>query len=389
MFIRFILFFSIFLGLNYSAYSVETKAPYAILLSYDSGKVLYEKSADVQIPPSSMSKLLTLYMLFESLQSTKYSLNTEFTVGDEAWKKARYMNSLSGSTMFLEHGEKIKIEDLIKGIIVNSANDACVVVAENISGSEEKFVKELNQLATRLGLTNTNIVNSSGWYDKDHYMSTRDVAILAKKLIDDFPEYYHYFALKEFLYKPKLTGNKDNRNKLLWIMPISDGLKTGHTNQGGYALVSSAKKNNRRMIAVVNGIKGGDNPHYTRFVETKKLLEYGFREFKDLLYFEKNKEILKIPVWYGSKSELSVGVEQDVIMSVKKNYTPNIDMVVSYKGPIAAPVQKGDIVGELTIYDDKEKVRTYNLISLEYVKKTGVFGRVFKNIKYLILKLVS
>lgn len=372
----------------YALKMIDVTAPYAVLIDYNSGKILYEKQADISVSPSSMSKLLTLYMLFEKLQSSRYDLNTELVVGKQAWEKAKSMNASSGSTMFLEYGEKVKVEDLIRDIIVNSGNDATVVVAENISGSEEKFAVELNNLAKRLGLKNTNIVNASGWYDKNHYMSVLDIAIVAKKLIDDFPEYYHYFKEKEFLYKPKLTGNKDNRNKLLWIMPSSDGLKTGHTTQGGYGLVASAVFGDRRMISVVNGIKGGHNPSYARFVDSKRLMEWGFKEFKNLVYFKSGTEILKIPVWFGNSSTLKVGSDRDVLITVKKDYIPKIEVIARYKSPIFVPVKKGDVVGVLSLYDENSKVMEYNLISLENIGEVSFIGRILKNLQQIILDIV-
>ena len=373
----------------FSYINFDVMSPYAVLIDYDSGKILYEKQADVPVPPSSMSKLLTLYMLFEKLQSSKYDLNTEFVVGKEAWRKAKSMNANSGSTMFLEYGEKVKVEDLVRGIIVNSGNDATVVVAENISGSEDKFAGELNNLAKRLGLNNTNITNASGWYSKLHLMSVSDIAKLSRKLIQDFPEYYHYFKEKEFLYKPHLTGNKDNRNKLLWIMPSSDGLKTGHTTQGGYGLAASAVSGKRRMIAVVNGIKGGYNPSYARFVDVKKMMEWGFKEFKNLVYFNAFDKIAEVPVWFGDKNIVNVGSKLPVLLTVKSNENPNIEMLISYKSPVLVPIKKGDVLGKLTFYENGIKISEYDLVSLDEVKKASIFGKIFKNIRQLFLDLIG
>ena len=371
-----------------SSTNPDIKAPYAILMDFDSGKVLYEKSANIPVPPSSMSKLLTIYYVFDKLKDGTYTLDTQFTVGPEAWKKAKSMNANSGSTMFLEYGEKVRIEDLIRGVIVNSGNDATIVLAENISGSESKFVDKLNELAYRLGLKKTTLVNASGWYDKDHLMSVEDLAILSRRLIQDFPEYYHYFGEKEFLYKEKLTGNKDNRNKLLWIMPSSDGLKTGHTTKGGYGLVSSAKKNERRLISVVNGIKGG-NPSYTRFTDSKSLLEWGFREFSNYIYFKPNEKVLEIPVWFGKQSKVKVGVMDKVLVTNKIGEESNVELRATFDSPIPAPVKKGQEVGKLTLYVDGYKVRDFTLVTLEDVENTGFIIRIFKNIKQIILNMIN
>ena len=371
-----------------SAVGPDIKAPYAILMDFDSGKVLFERNSGVAVPPSSMSKLMTIYYVFEKLKEGKYSLDTEFVVGPEAWKKAKSMNANSGSTMFLEYGEHVRIEDLIRGIIVNSGNDATIVLAENISGSEAKFVDELNELAYRLGLKKTTLINASGWYDKNHLMSVEDLAILSRRIIQDFPEYYHYFGEKEFLYKEKLTGNKDNRNKLLWIMPSSDGLKTGHTTKGGYGLSSSAKKNDRRLISVVNGIKGG-NPSYIRFTDSKSLLEWGFREFSNLVYFKEGNKVLEIPVWFGNKAKVNVGVDGKVLVTNKNGEEPNVELHATYRSPLPAPILKGTEVGTLTLYVDGHKMSDFKLVTLEDVQTTGFVSRIFKNIKQIILSIIN
>lgn len=382
------LLLSFTLDFNVKSSTPDLRAPYAILMDYDSGRILYEKSADTAVPPSSMSKLLTVYKIFSLIKDGKYTLDTEFTVGNEAWKKAKTMNANSGSTMFLEYGEKVRIEDLIRGIIVNSGNDATIVIAENVSGSEAKFVEELNDLIKELGLTNTHLENASGWYDKKHLMSTRDLAILSRRIIKDFPEFYHYFGEKEFLYKKDLTGNKDNRNKLLWIMPSADGLKTGHTTKGGYGLSSSAKKGERRLIAIVNGIKGV-NPSYARFSDSKALLEWGFKEFSNYVYYNEGNKVLDIPVWFGTKNTTPVGVKEKILITAPNGKTPDIEFRATYETPIPAPVIKDTKIGTLTLYVDGVKFNDYDLFTLEDVKKCNFFMRIFKNLKQIVLKVVG
>ncbi len=383
------LIFLFFINLNVKSASIpDVRAPYAILIDFDSGKVLYEKNSSIAIPPSSMSKLMTIYRVFEKIKDGTYSLDTEFIVGPEAWKKAKAMNANSGSTMFLEYGEKVKVEDLIRGIIVNSGNDATIVLAENISGSEDKFVDELNDLAYRLGLKKTTLLNASGWYERNHLMSLEDLAVLSRRIIQDFPEFYHYFGEKEFLYKKDLTGNKDNRNKLLWIMPSSDGLKTGHTTKGGYGLASSAKKNDRRLIAVVNGIKG-INGSYLRFTDSKNLLEWGFREFTNLIYYNDGDKVLEIPVWFGKKDKVSVGIEGKVLVTNRNGQKPNVELRAEYKSPLPAPVKKGTEVGKLIVYVDGNKSGEFKLVTIEDVNKNSFITRIFKNIKQIILNIVG
>ena len=388
-FVFFVFIISFFTNLGaFSATTPDLKSPYAILMDFDSGKILYEKKADIAVPPSSMSKLMTIYRVFEKLKDGTYTLDSEFIVGPEAWKKAKAMNANSGSTMFLEYGEKVRLEDLIRGVIVNSGNDATIVIAENISGSEDRFVEELNDLASRLGLKQTTIQNASGWYDRNHLMSLEDLATLTRHIIKDFPEYYHYFGEKEFLYKKDLTGNKDNRNKLLWIMPSADGLKTGHTTKGGYGLASSAKKNGRRLIAVINGLKG-NNASYTRFTDSKYLLEWGFREFSNLIYYKPGDKVLDIPVWFGKESKVSVGISETILVTNKNGQTPNVELRATYNSPIPAPVSKGTEVGTLTLYVDGNKEKDFKLITLEDVKSSNFIGRIFKNIQQIILNIVS
>lgn len=382
----FILSFSI--NTNVKSANPDLRAPYAILMDYDSGRVLYEKNADVAVPPSSMSKLLTIYKIFSLIKNNKYSLDSEFKVGEEAWKKAKAMNANSGSTMFLEYGETVRLEDLIRGIIVNSGNDATIVVAENISGSEDDFVKELNALSKELGLTNTNLENASGWYDKKHLMSTRDLAILSRRIIKDFPEFYHYFGEKEFLYKKDLTGNKDNRNKLLWIMPSADGLKTGHTTKGGYGLSASAKRGERRLISIVNGIKGA-NPSYARFTDSKALLEWGFKEFSNFMYYNKGDKVLEVPVWFGAKNTVAVGVNEKILITSRNKNNMDIEFRATFETPIPAPVETGAKVGTLTLYIDGAKFNSYDLVTLEDVKKCNFVIRIFKNLKQILLKIVG
>jgi D-alanyl-D-alanine carboxypeptidase (penicillin-binding protein 5/6) len=335
-----------------------------------------------------MSKILSAYRVFELLREGRITLDDQFTVGQEAWKKAKAMNANSGSTMFLELGEKVRVEDLLRGLIVNSGNDAAVVLAENISGSEANFVAELNQLAARLGMTGTTILNASGWYEKEHLMPARDIALLSRRLISDFPEYYHYFGEKEFLYRRDLTGNKDNRNKLLWIMPSSDGIKTGHTSKGGYGLAASAVKGGRRLVSVINGLKG-PNPSYNRFSESKALLEWGFKEFSNFVYFEKGAEVLRVPVWFGRQGSVGAAPDRDVLVSARAGSAPAADLYATYDTPAAAPVAKGQKLGTLTLYADGAKAGEYDLVATDGVERSNFASRIFQNIGILLGRMAG
>ncbi|MBN9543690.1 MAG: D-alanyl-D-alanine carboxypeptidase, partial [Alphaproteobacteria bacterium] len=238
------LFTSISIIFSFNAFALETKAPHAILVDYDTDTVIFEKEADVPTVPSSMSKLMTVYVIFDKLKKGELKLNERFLVSENAWRK-------QGSKMFLHVGSSVTLEDLIKGIIIQSGNDACITAAEGIAGTEEEFVNILNEKAKELGLTNSHFVNSTGWPDDNHKMSMRDLSILSKHLINDFPEYYSYFAEREFVYN---NIKQQNRNLSLNRFNGVDGLKTGHTDAGGYGIAMSAQQKNRRLIVVVNGL---------------------------------------------------------------------------------------------------------------------------------------
>ncbi|MCL2439356.1 MAG: D-alanyl-D-alanine carboxypeptidase [Alphaproteobacteria bacterium] len=357
-------------------------APQAILIDFDSGRVLFERNSLVPAAPSSMSKILTAYLVFEKLREGKITLDQEFVVGPEAWRSARRMNANRGSTMFLEYGERVSVEDLLRGLIINSGNDAAVVLAENISGSEANFVALMNRLAQRLGLEGTTIMNTTGWYEKDHLMSPKDLAILSRALIMNFPEFYTIYSEREFLYKPHITGNKDNRNKLLWIMPGADGIKTGHTTKGGYALASSIKRGDRRLIAIINGLRG-NNPSLARFEESRLLLNWGFREFANYVYFEAGAEIIRIPVRFGRESSVAATVNSDVLTTARANAAPSVEINVGYKTPVVAPITTGQKLGVLTLIADGEKVGDWDLIAAKSVERAGFFRRIFQNINYM------
>ncbi|VAX02975.1 D-alanyl-D-alanine carboxypeptidase, partial [hydrothermal vent metagenome] len=254
------------LGFTYAqAFQFKTPAKHAIMVEGATGAVLFEYEADVQMPPSSMSKLMTIYLTFERLRDGNIMLDDELEVSDTIWRKWR----LQGSTMFLKEGQKVTVHDLLMGVVVQSGNDACAVLAEGLAGSEEAFVHLSNEKAKELGMTNSHFTNVNGWPDEDHYMSSRDLAILSQKLVTDFPEYYPMFKEKKFTFN---NISQTNRNPLLYSMPSADGLKTGHTEAAGYGLVASAVEKGRRLILVVNGLKS----NRARAREAERLLRHGF-----------------------------------------------------------------------------------------------------------------
>ena len=358
-----------------STRALETKARNAILVDYDTGMSLYSKEADKMVPPASMSKLMTVYVLFSKLKEGSLSLDDAFTVSENAWRKGGAASG--GSTMFLNIGEKVKIEDLIKGILIQSGNDACIVVAENISGSEDEFINEMEKYAHRLGLKNSSFANSTGLPHPDHRMSVEDLAILARHLIKDFPEYYPIFSMKEFTYNNIKQGN---RNPLLYSMDDADGLKTGHTEEAGFSLTASAKRGNRRLIEVMTGMASNKE----RSEEAEKLMSWGFREFKNYEVLTAGQKIATLPVWFGNQKEIDVVVPHTVFLTMKKNKASKVKMTAEYDKPVKAPIKKGDKLGFVKIEIPGQPTTEVPLIAAKDVAPLGFFGRFVENLKYLL-----
>ena len=351
--------------------AMETKARQAILLDYDTGTVLFEKNADERMHPSSMSKLMTVYMVFERLKDGSLSLDDEFLVSEKAWRKG-------GSKMFVEVGKKVRVEDLLRGILIQSGNDACIVVAENLATSEEAFAKEMTRRARELGLGDSNFVNATGWPDDGHYMSARDLAILAQHLITDFPEYYGLFGETEFTF----SGiRQQNRNPLLYRPGLdADGLKTGHTEAGGYGLVASAKHKGRRLILVVNGLASMNE----RATEPERLLNWGFREFQNLDMFVAGEVVSEAEVWLGAKSAVPLVTDRPIKLTVPRREMSDMTVKVIYTGPIPAPIRQGDHIADLVIdIDGLEPIR-YPLSAAETVDKLGFVGRLGAALQHIL-----
>ena len=354
----------------FTASAFNTKAKYAALLDYDTGEVLYQKNADEKMVPSSMTKVMTAYIVFERLKSGILNLDDEFTVSEKAWKKG-------GSKMFLRHTERVTVEELLNGIIVQSGNDACITVAEGISSSEESFAELMNETAKRIGLTNSNFVNSTGWPDDGHYMSAKDLAVLARRIIKDFPEYYHYFAKAEYKYS---NIKQANRNSLLFRDIGVDGLKTGHTDDGGYGIVISGEKDGRRVLAVVNGL----DSEFNRTDEAERLLNYGFRNFTKKTLFKKGQVVDNAQVWQGKTDEVSLSVQNDIELLIPKLSSNDIQVGIEYEGPVASPIKKGDKIGSLFIQIPNMERKRYPLVASDDVKQAGSFNRFITNIKTLL-----
>ena len=360
------------LALSVQAKAIETKAKYALLMDADTGYVMFEKKADEAMHPASMSKLMTSYIIEEALKSGKYTEDTEFTVSENAWKKGGAKTG--GSTMFLKIGQKVKLIDLLKGINIQSGNDACIVVAEGMAGTEEAFATKMTQKAKKLGLQHSTFTNATGLPNENHLMSARDLALLSQHIINDFPEYYPIYSQKEFTYNGIKQGN---RNPLLYSLQGADGLKTGHTSQSGYGLTATVKSpEGRRLILVVNGL-GSMNDRAT---EARNLMNYGLSNFENLTVLDTKKSVVSIPVWMGKKETVLAYPAENLIQTHPMGEEVKISSVVEYQEPIVAPVQRGQKIGTITTTLPDGTIHEMDLIAGESVEKLGFFARIKKRI---------
>lgn len=357
------------------AAALETLAREAILMDMTTGAVLFEKNADAPMPPASMSKLMTAYMVFERLKEGSLSLDDTFPVSENAWRKG---GAKSGSsTMFLEPGSRVRVEDLIRGIIIQSGNDACIVIAEGLASSEQAFAEEMTREARKLGLRNSVFRNATGWPDPEHHMTARDLAILAKHSIEDHPSYYHYYSEKNFTYNGIKQGN---RNPLLYRDMGVDGLKTGHTEASGYGLTASAIRGDRRLILVVNGLPSIKD----RSRESERLLEWGFREFDNYKLFSAADTVSEADVWLGEEKTVPLVIENDMVITIPRKARREMKVVASYEGPLSAPIAKGDAVAKLVVSAPEMKDIEVPLVAGSDVGQLGLFGRLGAALKYLL-----
>jgi len=324
------------------ARAFETRATAAWVYDMTTQTVLLDKNADTALPPASMSKLMTINMLFEALRDGRVSPDTTFSVSSRA-------KAMGGSTMFLNEMDRPTATELIRGMIINSGNDACVVVAEGLAGTEEKFAEEMNKRAVALGMTNSNFVNSSGWPAEGHRMSMRDLGILAKRLISEFPEYYPIFAETEFNYKDRAPANASNRNPLLRIAAAdwqADGLKTGHTSEAGYGLVGSAVMGDRRVIFVITGLDSDQ----ARAEESEAIVNWAFRQFAQKTVATKGNRVAEAPVWLGAAETVGLVPAEDVRLLMPAQVQEGVTAEVVYTGPVKAPVTAGQQLAELIVH---------------------------------------
>lgn len=363
------------LSFSSSSLAIETTAKNVILMDYQTGQYLYSKDIDKMIPPASMSKLMTVYMIFEKLKDGSLSLDDTFTVSENAWRNG---GAASGSsTMFLKIGEKVTVRDLIQGIIVQSGNDACIVAAENISGSEEDFAAEMQKKAQSLGLNHSSFANATGWPHPEHRMSVEDLAKLARLIISQHPEYYSIFSEKYFTHNNIKQGN---RNPLLYSMSNADGLKTGHTEEAGFGLVASAKQDNRRLISVMGGL----NSNKERSAEAEKIMSWGFREFANYTLLKKDQTIVEVPVWMGTQDKVNLVLDQNLIRTLKKSSANKVKMTAVYNKPAVAPIKKGAELGVVKVNIPGQPDIEVPLVADRDINKLGLFGRIANNMHYLL-----
>ncbi|WP_313135784.1 D-alanyl-D-alanine carboxypeptidase family protein [Paracoccus jeotgali] len=343
----------------------DTTARSAWVYDVGTGTVLLAKNADEPLPPASMSKLMTLYMLFEALHEGRLQMDTRLPVSTQA-------RQMQGSTMFLNERDRPTVEELMKGIIVLSGNDACVVVAEGLAGTEEAFARQMNDRAKSLGMTQSHFVNSSGWPAPGHVMSAHDLGILAEHLIEDFPELYKYFAMTEFPFDDRAPANRFNRNPLLKLGIGADGLKTGHTQEAGYGLVGSAVQGDRRVIFVVSGLES----EKARAEETERLAAWAFRDFTMKEVVPQGETVATAPVWLGASSQVALTTQKGLNVLVPVGAEAGIKAEAVFMGPVEAPIAKGARLGALQIEVPGVGPATVPLIAAQDVAAAGFVGRL-------------
>ncbi|MDR3498624.1 MAG: D-alanyl-D-alanine carboxypeptidase [Parvibaculum sp.] len=357
------------------AFAFDTTAQYGVLIDGPTGAVLWEKDGDVQMHPASMSKLMTLSLLFDALKAGTVKLTDEFPISEHAWRAG---GTTSGSsTMFAQVGSRIPVETLIQGIIVQSGNDACIAVAEALKGSEPEFAIAMTKRGKELGLANSTFANATGWPDPNQMMTAHDLARLARHIIYDFPEYYHFFSEKEFTWN---GITQHNRNPALFLDPSVDGLKTGHTEASGYGLVVSAKRGDERLILVLNGMP----TEKARAEEAVRVLDWGFRSFKSYKLFAAGAAVDNAPVYQGVYSQVPLVATSDIDIIMTPDQRKEMKVSVSYSAPVVAPVAAGQRIGTLKIEIPDKPVQEVPLVAGGNVDRLGIFGRAFAAIHHMI-----
>ncbi|WP_291296979.1 D-alanyl-D-alanine carboxypeptidase family protein [Elioraea sp.] len=349
---------------------LDTLARHALIVDFETGATLLEKDAEVSMPPASMSKLMTAYVVFEKLREGRLTMATELPVSERAWR-------MGGSKMFVEVGQTVRVDDLLRGVIVQSGNDACIVLAEAISGSEEAFAEMMTARARAIGMTQTTLRNSTGWPDPNHRMSCRDLAILSARIIHDFPEYYRLYSERSFRFA---NITQENRNPLLYRNVGADGLKTGHTEESGYGLAASAIQGGRRVIMVVNGLPS----MRLRGEESERLVGWAFREFENVRLFGAAETVEEAPVHLGERSTVPLVAGRDLVMTVPRAWRRNAQIAVRYAAPVKAPVMRGTEIGKLEVSGQGVPAMSVPLYAGADVPRLGFVPRIGAGLRHLV-----
>jgi D-alanyl-D-alanine carboxypeptidase (penicillin-binding protein 5/6) len=349
---------------------IDTQAKHALILEAETGAVLLDKFAEERIPPASMSKVMTAYLVFDYLKQGRAKLEDELPVSEQAWRTG-------GSKMFVPIGSRIKIDDLLRGMIIQSGNDACVVLAEGLAGSLANFIDQMNEKAKQIGLKDSHFANVDGLPDPDHYMTARDLATLAVRTIEDFPEYYHYYGEKDYNFN---NINQGNRNPLLYRDIGADGLKTGHTDEAGYSLLASVKRDKRRVILVLNGLPSMK----ARGTESERLIEWAFREYNDYQLFAVGDKVDDAEVWLGAEPKVPMTVDKDFLVTLPRRSRKDMKVSIAYDKPVPAPIKKGDKVGKLVVTAPEMAPAEAPLVAAGNVDRMGPVGRIAMVAAHLI-----
>ena len=373
-----VFFLVLILNISQSKANFDIDARTAILQDYQSGKILFEKDADRKIFPASMTKIMTSIVAFDLLKKGDLNLDDKFIVSENAWR----LSQAGYSSMFIMVGDEITVENLLRGIIVSSGNDACIALAEGIAGTEEEFSIMMTEKAKEIGMENSNFTNSSGINDPDNLSTVRDIMIMSNYLIKNYPEYYKYFKEKDFTWDR--TGGdpikQGNRNPLLYKNLGADGIKTGYLAYEKYSLASSIEKNGRRLIAVGSGFKTKNS----RSKQSMKLLTYGLTNFDTIEISRDDKIFSQLDVWHGTKKKLDVYTKRNIYETIPKAKKKYLKVKVLYDGPINAPIKKDDVVGKLTITYKDDLISEYDIYSYESIKRLNIFSRIISSINFLI-----
>ncbi|HEY3917717.1 MAG TPA: D-alanyl-D-alanine carboxypeptidase family protein [Stellaceae bacterium] len=353
--------------------TIDTAAQTAIAIDFDTGAILYDKNSDQRIEPASLSKMMTAYVVYSNLKSGRLKLDDTLPVSEKAWEK----HKTNESNMFVPLGAQVKVEDLVRGMMIQSGNDACVVLAEGIAGSTDAFVDQMNQMAQKLGLKDSHFADVDGLPDPEEYMTAHDIALLGAHLIRDFPEYYHYDSEKEFTYNGIKQGN---RNPLLYKDDGVDGLKTGHTDEAGYGVAISALRNGRRIVEALVGMKSMNQ----RSAEAEKMLDWAYREWADYKLVKAGDPVDQAPVWLGVNTTVPVTVASDVLVSMPRNARSGMKVSASYDHAVAAPVKEGQPVGTLKITAPDMTDVTVPLVASKEVDRMTGFSRAAYAAGYLV-----